>query len=95
DLMAASLVAANRDPAFFDEPDELDIGRARNPHLAFGHGHHFCLGAALARIQARVALETLARRFPGVDLTHDARDLHYRQNRVRYLLELPVVLSPR
>ncbi|MFI6294508.1 cytochrome P450 [Nonomuraea sp. NPDC050790] len=95
DLVAASLVAANRDPAFFADPDTLDVGRARNPHLAFGHGHHFCLGAALARMQARVALETLAGRFPGLDLTHDARDLHYRQNRVRYLLELPVVLSPR
>ncbi|WP_157248125.1 cytochrome P450 [Nonomuraea typhae] len=95
DLVAASLVAANRDPAFFDEPEELDIGRARNPHLAFGHGHHHCLGAALARTQAQVALLTLARRFPGMDLTQDARDLHYRQSRVRYLLELPVVLRPR
>ncbi|WP_219468462.1 cytochrome P450 family protein [Nonomuraea rhizosphaerae] len=95
DLVAASLVAANRDPSHFEEPDALDVDRAPNPHLAFGHGHHFCLGAALARIEARIAIETLTRRFPGTELAHDARDLHYRQNRVRYLLELPVVLSSK
>ncbi|MFF5213011.1 cytochrome P450 [Streptosporangium sp. NPDC000396] len=94
DLMAASLVAANRDPSFFTDPDALDIGRAANPHLAFGHGHHYCLGAALARVQAQIAVGTLARRFPRMALAHDPGGLHYRQNRVRYLLELPVVLEP-
>lgn len=94
DLVAASLVAANRDPACFRNPDALDVGRAANPHLAFGHGHHYCLGAALAREEARIAVGTLARRFPGMRLAHGSRDLHYRQSRVRYLLELPVVLEP-
>lgn len=94
DLVSASLVAANRDPAVFTDPDEFDIGREPNPHLAFGHGHHHCLGAALARAQAQVAIGTLARRFPNLTLAEDGRTLQYRQSRVRYLLELPVVLRP-
>ncbi|MBB2914948.1 cytochrome P450 [Streptosporangium becharense] len=95
DLVAASLVAANRDPAVFTDPDVLDVGRAANPHLAFGHGHHYCLGAALARAQAQIAIGTLVRRFPAMDFAGDSRSLHYRQSRVRYLLELPVVLEPK
>ncbi|MEV4455954.1 cytochrome P450 [Microbispora sp. NPDC049633] len=94
DLLAASLVAANRDPSFFPDPDLLDVGRRDNPHLAFGHGHHHCLGADLARAQLRVAFGTLARRFPDVELARDSRSLHYRQSSVRYLLGLPVVLRP-
>ncbi|MEU9889020.1 cytochrome P450 [Sphaerisporangium sp. NPDC051011] len=95
ELVAASLVAANRDPRVFDEPDVLDIGRPANPHLAFGQGRHHCLGAALARAQARIAIGTLARRFPDMDLARDARPPRQRQGRVRYLLELPVILDPR
>ncbi len=94
DLVSASLVAANRDPAVFTDPDEFDIRREPNPHLAFGHGHHHCLGAALARAEAQVAIGTLARRFPDLTLAEDSRSLQYRQSRVRYLLELPVVLRP-
>nr|WP_055502906.1 cytochrome P450 [Nonomuraea pusilla] len=94
DLLVASLVAANRDPSFFTDPDVLDIGREDNPHLAFGHGHHHCLGAELARAQLQIALGTLVRRFPGMELARDSGSLHYRQSSVRYLLGLPVVLEP-
>ncbi|WP_169981651.1 cytochrome P450 [Microbispora sp. H10836] len=94
DLLGASLVAANSDPSFFPDPDLLDVGRRDNAHLAFGHGHHHCLGADLARAQLRIAFGTLARRFPGVELARDSRSLHYRQSSVRYLLGLPVVLRP-
>ncbi|HSP96567.1 MAG TPA: cytochrome P450 [Candidatus Dormibacteraeota bacterium] len=51
--------SANRDDVVFESPFELDVGRAPNPHLAFGHGAHFCLGAALARLEIRVVLEAL------------------------------------
>jgi cytochrome P450 len=93
-LVTASLVAANHDPARFVDPDALDVTRAENPHLAFGHGHHYCIGAALARRQLQIAIGALTHRFPQLRLAGEARDLHYRQNRVRYLLELPVVAGP-
>lgn len=58
-----TILAANRDRRVFNDPDRLDLRRAQNPHLTFGHGHHFCLGASIARLEARVALPALLRKF--------------------------------
>jgi len=63
------ILAANRDPARFADPDVLRLDRDPNPHLAFGFGHHFCLGAALARLETRTALPALLRAFPDLRLT--------------------------
>jgi cytochrome P450 len=68
--VTAAIVAANRDPRAFADPDRLDISRAAGPsgHLGFAHGPHFCLGASLARVQTEVALTALLRRFPDLSL---------------------------
>lgn len=67
----AVLAAANRDPAQFDKPDQLDITREPNEHVALGDGIHFCLGAPLARAEAQIAIETLLSRIPNPKLQTD------------------------
>lgn len=68
ETVVAVLGAANRDPAQFPDPDRLDLSRKPNRHVAFGGGIHFCLGAPLARMEARIAIPALLARLPGLGL---------------------------
>jgi cytochrome P450 len=92
-----SLVAANYDPRMFGDPRRLDITRVpdgrRETHVAFSHGMHYCLGAALARQESEVAFEALLRRFPGLSLAVDGDDLERDLNPGAWRLKaLPVKL---
>ncbi|MFI6820595.1 cytochrome P450 [Micromonospora sp. NPDC050187] len=75
DSVIVSLAAANRDPARFERADELDLDRSPNPHIAFGHGIHFCPGAGLARTELQIALETILRRLPHLKLAAEPDEL--------------------
>jgi len=67
-MVLAVIGSANRDPAAFPDAGRFDVGRDPNPHLAFGHGPHFCLGAPLSRLEARVALADLLGRVDAIEL---------------------------
>jgi hypothetical protein len=71
DLLHIMIGAANRDPAQFDDPDRLDIARSPNRHVTLGHGVHYCLGAALARLELRIAVGSFLSRFPDYRLASE------------------------
>ncbi len=92
-LVLTALAGANRDPARFEDPHRLDVGRADNRHLAFGHGNHFCLGSQLARLEAEVVLGALLRRFPDFEGPSSPEDWH-RSMLLRGPVALPLRLIP-
>ncbi len=73
-VVLAALAAANRDPEVFPDPDRFDVTRQPNRHLAFGQGIHYCLGAPLAVVEARIAFESLLRRMPEPEAAFEAPD---------------------
>ena len=87
--LALYYASANRDPAIFSDPERFDVGRDPNPHLAFGLGIHYCIGAPLARLELRHAVGALLARFPSLRIAQD--ELTYvPKNVFRYLTELHV-----
>ncbi|RDI45002.1 cytochrome P450 family protein [Nocardia mexicana] len=94
EFIMISLAAVNRDPERFAEPDRIHAGREDNRHVAFGHGIHFCVGAALARMEATVALTRLLDRFPDIALDGEFGELSWRKSLlIRGLTALPVSLT--
>jgi len=90
-VLLLNIGAANHDPEVFSDPGRLDVGRDPNPHLAFGFGTHFCMGATTARLEADVAFRALIQRFPGLSLLDD--NPQYRPNPIlRGLEALPLRL---
>jgi cytochrome P450 PksS len=87
------LASANRDEAKFDRPDDLDLGRSPNRHVAFGFGLHYCVGAPLARMEAKAAILALVKRFPQASLAVPRDQLRWRRSRsLRGLVSLPLRL---
>jgi hypothetical protein len=88
----AFMNSANRDPQAFDDPERFDIGRAVNPHVTFGHGIHFCLGAPLARLEAQIAGRRLAERIPNIRLSGGDPEWHDSLI-LRGVKRLPVIVN--
>jgi cytochrome P450 len=94
--VVVSLLAANRDPQRFENPDVLDVHRKVRGQVAFGHGIHQCLGQQLARIEMRAGFEGLLRRFPTLQLAVPAGDVKLKTDMHIYgVHELPVTWSVR
>lgn len=92
DRVVMLYASANRDEEVFDRPDDFNIHRDPNPHITFGYGIHLCLGANLARLEARVFFEEFFRHFDGIELAGNIRRL--RSNLVNGMKEMPVRLQP-
>ena len=82
--------AANRDPQLFDKPDQFDIARTPNRHLSFGLGIHICAGNNLARLEAKIAFQRFAKRFPKARLLSEPQIA--RRIRFREIERLPIAM---
>jgi cytochrome P450 len=85
--------SANRDAEVYGEPERFDITRAPNPHVAFGIRSHFCLGANLARMEIRCAIEQLMKRFPDMTFASGTEPTRVGSTLVRCITRMPVVFG--
>jgi cytochrome P450 len=91
DVVLPALLAANRDPAYFENPNVFDITRENNKHIAFGLGIHYCVGAPLARMEGAIAINTLLKRLPNLQLAVDIEDLQWSESILLHgMKEMPV-----
>jgi cytochrome P450 len=92
DMVWASLLAANRDPEHFADPERFDITREPNRHIAFGNGIHFCVGAPLARMEGMIALDALVKRLPQLELNAPLESLQWTEGflTIHGMLAMPV-----
>ena len=96
DTVLLVLGSANHDGELWNDPHQLDLQRTTNPHLGFGHGPHYCLGAPLARLETRIALWTLLRRLPDIQLAVPSQRLDRKADyRQHALTALPVTFTPQ
>ena len=95
-IVTVVLSAADHDPALTQDPDRLDLDRGPTQHLAFGHGVHYCLGTALARLEATTALRRILVRLPDLQLDVPVDELQWlpAASAFRGLLELPLRFTP-
>ena len=94
DRVMLMIAAANRDPAQFPEPDRLDVRRKELRHQSFGMGPHYCVGAALGRVEAEETFAALLRRFPRMQVAPGPSPEWVDNVGFRGLKSLPVVLDP-
>jgi len=88
--------SANRDPEVFERPDDVDLESERPPHLAFSRGEHFCLGANIAKLELRIAVERLLERLDDIRLAGDVDDVPYHRSFIlRGIASLPLTFSAR
>ncbi|AIM31260.1 cytochrome P450 [Bacillus thuringiensis serovar kurstaki str. YBT-1520] len=91
DMVVIALASANRDETVFENPEVFDITREKYRHIAFGHGSHFCLGAPLARLEAKIAITTLFNRMPELQIKGNREEIKWQGNYLmRSLEELPL-----
>jgi cytochrome P450 PksS len=91
DVVLPALLAANRDPAYFKDPNVFDITRENNKHIAFGLGIHYCVGAPLARMEGAIAINTLLKRLPNIQLAVNVDDLQWNESILLHgMKEMPV-----
>jgi cytochrome P450 len=95
DAVSVVLGSANRDGNHFPDADAFDLARSPNRHLAFGHGVHYCLGAVLARLEGRIAIQALLEQMPDLHLAVAGDALRWRTHPImRGLQRLPVAWTP-